>query len=151
MEEQKVSFETAELARESGFNVKCIGCYNLDKMLYPRMDDSNKHDDRISAPNQSLLQKWLREAYGIHIYPNNSPSKKYKSDNVEYPAFRIQLFNHRIEWNDNIPTLIDDKNNCQGMYNYVIGKSFFNNHYFDSYEEALEIAIQEALKLIKTI
>ncbi len=43
MIEELISFETAKLAKEKGFNEQC------------------------SAPTQSLLQKWLREVHNIHV------------------------------------------------------------------------------------
>jgi hypothetical protein len=76
MTDQLISFETAKLATEKGFDI--ITRYGNEASLY------NKHgrhtyymnygvmysgldDGYISAPTQSLLQKWLREIHNIHI------------------------------------------------------------------------------------
>jgi Mg2+/Co2+ transporter CorB len=48
MTDQLISFETAKLAKEKGFNIKHYWYNDI-------------------RPTQSLLQKWLREKHGIHI------------------------------------------------------------------------------------
>jgi len=65
MEESTVSFETAKLDKEKGFNQ---GRFN-----YPKYDEEgNVHfigfNKGYSAPTQSLLQKWLREKHNIECY-----------------------------------------------------------------------------------
>ena len=52
MEEQLISYETAKLAKEKGFDF----IYIIDNEL-------TNH----SLITQSLLQKWLREVHNIHI------------------------------------------------------------------------------------
>tara|TARA_R110001606_G_scaffold391495_1_gene559642 strand:+ start:65 stop:349 length:285 start_codon:yes stop_codon:yes gene_type:complete len=48
MKEQLITFETAKLAKEKGFEL-------------------NGYTNDIEAPTQSLLQKWLREEHEIHL------------------------------------------------------------------------------------
>lgn len=64
MEEQLISSETAKLAKDKGFNLKepctCGGFPNC-------ICDAVRIDNYIYKPTQSLLQKWLREIYNIHI------------------------------------------------------------------------------------
>lgn len=120
MEEQLISFEIAKLAKEKGFE--------LDKYL--SIDDENpknlnsNYNPRDYQPwyfglTQSLLQKWLREVHNIHINP------------IPYSVtFKETVYRCRI-------TYFEDKME----QNKYIGLSI--------YENAFEIGLQEALKLIK--
>jgi len=130
MTEQLISFETAKLAREKGFvNPFCNNWY----LVYPnekpytvdyeiRLNRIREDigDDDIAAPTQSLLQKWLREKYLIHVWP------KY----ISYDS---------KPWAINIDSLSSKDN---GMKMLIIPLRF------QSYEESLEIGLQEAIKLI---
>lgn len=118
MQEQLITFETAQLAQEKGFSENVDFCYDSeeknieDPYVYNVGDLSG--DDELYAPTQSLLQKWLREVHNIHIaiLPKILPSNQ-----VKYYSFKGKL-----------------KKNFENLYN--------------TYEEALEIGLQEALKLI---
>ena len=78
MKEQLISLETAKLAKEKGFNIEVKTYFDIKKFgdkpceFYGRLNanDYNSWDDKlkkninagyISAPTQSLLQKWLRD------------------------------------------------------------------------------------------
>jgi hypothetical protein len=139
MEEQIISFETAKLAKEKGFDLFVNNAYLEDKVLYGTISLMEESDsafidvmdgielenhnhfefkNRYSAPTQSLLQKWLRENHDIHI--------------------------EIVYWEDNTwsAQLVGD-----------IFQDEFGDDYeafgCDTYENALEIGLQEALKLIK--
>lgn len=76
MKDQLISFETAILAKEKGFNI--IQRYGTESSLY---DKDGKHiyysnygfmysglsDGYISAPTQTLLQRWLREEHNVIV------------------------------------------------------------------------------------
>tara|TARA_R110002012_G_C11328222_1_gene576686 strand:- start:196 stop:495 length:300 start_codon:yes stop_codon:yes gene_type:complete len=79
MKEQLISFETAKLAKEKGFNWPCL-CYRQksavigDETILEVMEGEKYYDWNsypqvpfYSMPTQSLLQKWLREVYNVHI------------------------------------------------------------------------------------
>lgn len=72
MKEQLIELETARLAKEKGFDWECLLCYTGTTQEIWRNDYSpknwNKNTHHISAPTQSLLQKWLREEKGIFVY-----------------------------------------------------------------------------------
>jgi hypothetical protein len=152
MMEQLITFETAKLAKERGFDEESIMGYKEDGelMTIDRSEASwfagasinfknsdltgyNKqfNDDWICiciASSQSLLQKWLREKHNIHININ----KIYECS--KNPA----LFN--------------------GWIVYIAGKTFetsykineyFLTNYFKTYEEALEEGLYQVLELIK--
>ena len=131
MNEQLISFETAKLAKEKGFNIEVKTYFDIKKFgdkpceFYGRLNanDYNSWDDKlkkninagyISAPTQSLLQKWLREVHNIHIavLPKILPSNE-----IKYYCFKGKI-----------------KKDFKDLYN--------------TYEEALEKGLQEALKLI---
>ena len=122
MTDQLISFETAKLAKEKGFNL------NFPTAVYIEEGDlwisQNLLNERITgkpfpkilftAPTQSLLQKWLREVQKTDIIINvTSTTNEYWSS---------------------IPNFIRGtlKSDC-----------------FKTYEEALEQGLIEALKLIK--
>ena len=65
MEDTRINFETAKLAKEKGCNLENCTCGG-----YP---DCICYDKRIS---QSLLAKWLREEHNIHLIA-------YKNINID--------------------------------------------------------------------
>jgi len=65
MKEQLISYETAVLAKEKGFDECGISFYLRSKLISDN-PISNKRfrqplEDIAEAPTQSLLQKWLRD------------------------------------------------------------------------------------------
>jgi len=71
MQEQLVSLQTARLAKDKDFDWKVYQMYRQE-ILTDRtslMYDWNSQNciDFISAPTQSLLQRWLREVHKINI------------------------------------------------------------------------------------
>lgn len=129
MTEQLVSFETAKLAKEKGFDIE-VDTYltdkNPDKYRKLKMRTSlcnfNKIDTIYSRPTQSLLQKWLREVHNIEVivFPKSHSIKGIIY--VVEVAFKCQVYHITYD----------------GVY---IG--------YETYEEALEVGLQEALKSIK--
>ena len=101
MEDTRITFETAKLAKEKGCNLENCTCGG-----YP---DCICSDKRIS---QSLLAKWLREEHNIHLIA-------YKNINID-----------GYDW-------------C-----YITTDGITNINSYKTYEEAYEIGLQEALKLI---
>lgn len=83
MEEQLVTYSTATISKEKGFDLKVYDFYLEDKKsLYIDGDifekeNHNIFNDVISAPTQSLLQKWLRDVHNIHINPIRNNDNTY--------------------------------------------------------------------------
>ena len=122
MKEQLISFETAKLAKEKGFNeyceyFYCDGSQNLEKSK-EKVNRNSNFDKPCTAATQSLLQKWLREVHDIHV--ETFKQMGINSTDVFYVSV-IQLHNKKKD--SSIPSR--------------------------KYEEALEAGLQEALKLIK--
>ena len=123
MEDQLISFETAKLAKEKGFDERINNFYNQNgNLLYNLQQNRNLHSGGASAPSQSLLQKWLREVHNIFIEVNFIA---YIPDKAQYAAYIKSLSSKNMG-----EILLDG---------FTI---------FDKYEEALEQGLYEALKLI---
>ena len=74
MEEQLITFETAILAKEKGFNWKIVKYFkaienNKSAKGTCNLQDVNEIEDTsvFSRPTQALLQKWLREESEICV------------------------------------------------------------------------------------
>ena len=128
MEEQLISFETAALAKEKGFDIDCKLFYSTKDrppMAYnisakESLSDNPQYNKYILAPTQSLLQKWLREVHSIYV-----SSDYYQG----YPEVRFYY---------DIKILSDD------TYN---GNQDSDDDIY-TFEEAFELGLQQALKLI---
>ena len=129
IQEQYVSFETAKLLREKGFDELCKQFYNSDGILkYHKIDivsSNSKHIPLISdiptyysAPTQAMTTRWLREYYNFYIEIDVlGMGKKYGE----------------LKWRS-VVYFLDNMNEC-----YCEDK-------FDSYEEACEAAIKYCLE-----
>ncbi len=146
MKEQLISFETAKLAKEKGFNWECFYYYDNNKELVEPYEENGSSTDvefrvdltdllenhnykrfAISAPTQSLLQKWLREKFKFHITINIG---LYKLTGAGCNTRReYRYFSNIIR---------------MGKHH----KNKFRSEMCKTYEEALEKGLYEALKLI---
>lgn len=80
MTDQLISFETAVLAKEKGFDIECNIQFH-DKGIFQLATPENTFE----RPTQSLLQKWLREKHNIHIEVycsklEKDPSRKWRCE-----------------------------------------------------------------------
>ncbi len=130
MEDTRVTFETAKLAKEKGFfqetNRLEIPYYNYkgefkgdvsDWRIRKYIRGENTSDiEFVSAPTQSLLAKWLREEHNIIVL-------------VDYEGidgYYYKFYSYK-----------------EGNKNYDASDKNYN-----TYEEALEIGLYQALLLI---
>jgi hypothetical protein len=78
IEEDYVSFETAKLLKEKGFDEPTIGIYYKDGTFENL--SSNKWNSKfvtpISAPTIQMVMKWLRIEHNIHIEPHIVKTKR---------------------------------------------------------------------------
>jgi hypothetical protein len=130
MKDELVTFETAQLAKEKGFIHMKANCYG-DNMCYQLPDGEltnalkgNTVSGYILAPTQSLLQKWLRDTHKIDVFIE---------EGYHYTIHTIYTYEKSEGFNSGI-----------GHNNTGI-----SNGEFETYEEALEIGLVEALKQIK--
>ena len=129
MENELIQFETAKLAKEKSFNLVCNQGYNMSEKYLGNLilNLINKNSDNIviSAPEQSLLQRWLREVHNLHIYVDTTTD----FGNME---------SHRSKYKSSVKVPFKPFKWTTGVY--YLG---------DTYEEALEKGLVAALKLIK--
>ena len=131
MEENLISFQTAKLAKEKGFNISTAYCfdtsivdYKLGAIANPEFNwNTDTHDEDgelFSCPTQSLLQKWIRsKGIAVDVY-----SELY-CQRFQFKVDMIALFELTP---DNYSLHLPDA--------------------YTTYEFALEAGLIEALKLI---
>lgn len=115
MKEQLISFETAKLAKEKGFDIKCDNFYRDNKDLHGKRGKKSgvvppvsQAINRQLAPTQPLLQKWLRDSklaivqvgpvddwdhwgYNVLMEDCMSPFFAIPLTSKEYPAYEEAL------------------------------------------------------------
>ena len=129
MGEPLISFETAKLAKEKGFNLRTKYFFKekyTDKIEYETVHFNHAESDwnepfkfnlaECSAPTQSLLQKWLREEHHLHITIYSCSQESWMC-RITHPGQSLEC----------------------GMY----GEDY------DTYEDALEDSLYMALKTIE--
>lgn len=134
IKESYVSFDTAKLLKEAGFDIPCRGIYVTDRTGYYEFheyDNKQTEDDlcwntedgfqyEYLAPTQALAARWLREVYHYAV------CVWFSKDHEKW------FYAH-----GNMDSIVFDTD-------YIISE-----YIFDSYEKALEAGLQEAIKLIK--
>ena len=133
IEEQFVSFDTAKMLKEAGFDVPCRGiyrAYRIGTFVFHEYDRKSAKDDlcrnavdgfqyEYLAPTQALAARWLREVYNLAIY-------SLYDDDMEQWFYVVDAFTK----------------------NPVIN-GFQSGSEYDDYESAFEDGLREAIKLIK--
>ena len=136
IEEQFVSFDTAKMLKEAGFDVPCRGiyrAYRIGNYVFREYDRKYTKDDlcwnstdgfqyEYLAPAQALAAKWLREAHHINVYA----------------CFDYEKFEERKWFFTREHTMVNDDS--------AVYCSITN---YNSYEEALEEGLKHCLELIK--
>jgi len=148
MREERISLVTAKILKEKNFNVGVYGSYTHylktrkhenPSFAYKKGEieynsdyfyNNGGHDFTCknyimcAAPSQSLVQHWLREEYGIvigvHLHLHEDDAKTIRLKKEKYYSWIVNLS--------------DDSYNSFGDC--------------DTYEEAVEVGILEALNLI---
>ena len=119
--EQFVSFDTARMLKEAGFDVPCTSQYTDGKCIWNVGYPYNFNQDEFgySRPTQALAARWLREVYNVAIY-------SLYDDDMEQWFYVVDAFTK----------------------NPVIN-GFQSGSEYDDYESAFEDGLREAIKLIK--
>jgi len=116
-----ISYETALLAKEKGFDIETPKVYATTKQLEPYNEMRwILYRDYCFAPTQSLLQAWLRVVHNMNIVPVQVPDSE----------------NHIIYLNGREWTMWK-------------GKPWISRICIAGYEQCLELGLQEALKSLK--
>lgn len=162
MKDELVKFDTAQLAKQKGFNLFVKSYYRITQSgPFEEPSNHNWNDDikmetvggmtYVSAPTQSLLQRWLREVHGIDIiiFPILTLVSKQKCYySVLYDKAVEEIGNWQDVYGDVLEKATQD---IPGDYlNDELHDKFLLEDEFahDSYEEALEVGLQKALELI---
>lgn len=126
IEESYVSFDTARMLKEAGFEANLKTRYveeEKDEWAFwesgTKRSDYNYFDDTIACPTQALAARWLREVYNVAIY-------SLYDDDMEQWFYVVDAFTK----------------------NPVIN-GFQSGSEYDDYESAFEDGLREAIKLIK--
>ena len=122
IQEDYVSFETAKLLKEKGFDEECNMAYFNETLVDYTMFGFCLGGDLLYCPTLQMAMKWLREVHKIHI----SVEMGFDVDNHQYYFF--------------VPSVcrFSDKS---GEYENPFGEKEF-----DTYEEACEAAIRYCLE-----
>ena len=122
IEESYISFETAKLLKEAGFDVPYTSQYTEGECIWDTdyLNNFNQDEFGYSRPTQSFVARWLREVhhYVVCVW--------YSAD------YRKWFYAH-----GNLDDMMFDEE-------YSI-----SDFIYDSYEQAFEAGLQEAIKLIK--
>lgn len=123
IEESYVSFDTAKLLKEVGFDVPCRDFFTIEgdgNVVITEARSCRYHnsfeDCFISRPTLALAARWLREEHNIFIQLNPT-----------FDGWLLDLFDLK-------------------KHQYILTNKDANA---DSYETALEVGLQEAIKLMK--
>src|SRR5271170_314239 len=98
MTDELISFPTALLAKKLGFDVICHHWYRpYDKKLFINQVgfSDNSSEQRLSAPSQTLLARWLRFTRYMHV----EPSLNFDPQRKEEFGYRCYVFSNTGEWN----------------------------------------------------
>ena len=128
IEESYVSFDTAKLLKEAGFDVPCMSYYELEDGEVVRKgsigsSDYNAYEDTVcSRPTQALAARWLREVHDTFV-------KMERVGSFDGKEFRFY-------WSFSIISV------STACLNSISGGRY------DCYEEALEAGIKQVLERI---
>ena len=136
IEESYVSFDTARMLKEAGFDVPCRDFFTIEgdgNVVITEARSCREHNSFegcfISCPTQALAARWLREVYGLHVMI--SP---YYDCSVDAEG---EIVDKQMHWGYMI------------LYAETGNLAEDNDERFNNYEQALEAGLQETLKLIK--
>ena len=129
--EDYVSFETAKLLKEKGFNESCEGFYvnsgvlshTLSNAKNSKWDEDKSTIGYISAPTLQMAMKWLRETHKISVEP-------------------------LPDWLDSNHEDIHDGWYCEirNLTDMSYDADYFEHKKYSTYEEACEAAIKYCLE-----
>ncbi len=128
--EDYVSFETAKLLKEKGFQAKCTACYHSDpshtfELVSGRINYCNPRFSKYkmippyNAPTLQMAMKWLREVHKLDM-----------DISIEYTTEKVKVYYYSILKRTSIRDI-----DC-----------LHSETNFNSYEEACEAAIKYCLE-----
>ena len=149
MEDTRITFETAKLAKERGFDINGQDVFDL------------KNNNKIINFKDLAVQEFIKDVEtgyrdkALNYLKENINRTDDNSDEEYYLLAPTQslLAKWLREKYDTDVIINTYRNQNQKYYKYFISEKSKNliksGEYYDTYEEALEAGLQEALKLIK--
>lgn len=118
--EDYVSFETAKLLKEKGFDENTDKQFNSDKIVGDyNITDRSRHPERyLDAPTLQMAMKWLREVHSLYLDIVTS----FSQDGICYTF------------------------SCSNTMDLIQGTKGTSYHEYQTYEEACEAAIKYCLE-----
>jgi len=157
MEETRVTFDIARLAKELDFegacnHYVCIGFGSLAPDTTPKpyncydeygnvigtrtVSKVSKAQPHIALlPTQSLLSKWIRNTYGLHV------SVEVMGNDYDYPRYYYKI----VDLKNHMSGLLFEQGMLDYTYEQLIEISY------DDYDECFENGLKDALLKIKSI
>jgi len=165
LQDERITLETAKLAKEKGNHVAGYGFYTeylvnkKDKEYpegggpfsmkrgevefddsyfmndHPAADNSNKNYKQYAAPTQALLARWLREAHGIQVYAVSGTLSGTVDGARKYKDYVVHV------------CVASSRDNEVGRV-VQTAVNDARDEEFQTYEAALEFGLREALKNI---
>ena len=156
MKEQLISFETAKLAKEKGFDILCFNYYFEDGEFKENIltGQNGYYGDDYEVEFEEFLENWndktLTNKNGGRCFgcsknkgyletfsaPTQSLLQKWLREKYRIDVFVNPFKDHQADVNDEI------------VYKYCIWNNSIGAEFNQTYEKALEKGLQEALKLI---
>ena len=135
--EDYVSFETAKLLKEKGFDGKCHLSQDCVETKYEEGGDwISETTATIGIATLQMAMKWLREIHSIHIDTHLS----FTEDPINYPpSYYVYILDSKSG-----NSVIDQTTRIDGL-NPLINVNNVPKK-FDTYEEACEAAIKYSLE-----
>lgn len=117
--EDYVSFETAKLLKEKGFDDNCAALYDLRSGEFNQRGvgyvfNNGQWDNFITAPTLQMAMKWLRETHNIDIIINVS-SKDESDDKRKYT---YAIVSNRFIGTDNVKRIYEEA--CEAAIKYCL-------------------------------
>lgn len=129
IEESYVSFDTARMLKEAGFDVPTSTHYSNSGEVWQSSAPEDYNDDKsckaCSRPTQALAARWLREVHRIVVDVAYIP-----------PHVGRDVWQYFVGGMDNM---------------VLLGDYEPSDRKYETYEEAMEAGLQEAIKLIKEL
>ena len=115
VEEDYVSFETAKLLKEKGFDEPCFR-YAESKKIYESgaWMVANVTGGAVGIPTLQMAMKWLREAHNLHI--DVDPSE----GNWNPTVLELENWTCAVKFGDNIPIQDSYEQACEAAIKYCL-------------------------------
>ena len=109
--EDYVSFETAKLLKEKGFDCCCkvwyseyTSPYGAEKYISIEFDSHNKFNENYEficpAPTLQMAMKWLREVHKLGVFPTTYYREINRNAKHDYGSTIVMLDTYEVIGND---------------------------------------------------